>query len=355
MPSDFLDLIATWDGLAVVVHHDQPTGSWIFICMHDVTLGPATGGTRLKSYPSHDEAVLDGMRLAAGMTAKWAAIDIDFGGGKAVLDVPQGLAGEDRDGLLRRYGELVESLRGGFLTGEDLGTSTRDMRIVAERTGSVQGFHPVLGKLDPSPYTARGVFSGIRAALGRAYGSEEVAGRRVLIEGMGNVGWRLAELLRSAGAELLVTDLDDDRVARAASELGATPVSGRDAYEAPCDVYAPCAIGATLNEESIPRLACRLVAGSANNQLAEPADAERLLERGILYAPDFIINAGGAMSFALMEGGLHDTDALMERMEAIGETLRETLGEAAERGESPTAAAGRRVERALARRRQERG
>jgi leucine dehydrogenase len=341
--------IRAWDGQAVVSRYDRQTDSWIFISMHDDTLGPFTGGTRMKSYASLGEALEDGQRLAAGMTAKWAALGMAYGGGKAVLAVPAPLEGEAREGLLRRYGRLITSLGGRFRTGEDMGTRPEDMCILAEETEFVHGFDRETGeKLDPSPYTARGVWSGIVAGCGEVFGSEDLSGRTVLIEGMGNVGWGLGELLHRSGAELLVADIDPARCESAVRELGAKVVATAAVPDTACDVYAPSAIGATVNRETIPRLGCRLIAGSANNQLAEPADAGRLVERGIAYVPDYVINGGGAMSFGLMSAGEKDPAVLRRKVEGIGDTVRELLREAAARGESPVAAADRRVQRVLA-------
>ncbi len=341
--------IRAWDGQGVVCRYDRETDSWIFISMHDHTLGPFTGGTRMKSYPSLGEALEDGQRLATGMTAKWAALGMPYGGGKAVLAVPGPLEGQAREGLLRRYGRLIASLGGRFRTGEDMGTTPDDMCILAEETEYVHGFDRQTGKkLDPSPYTARGVWSGIVAGCVEVFGSDDLSGRTVLIEGLGHVGWRLAELLRQSGAGLLVADIDAARCESAAQEFGATVVEPERVASTECDVYAPSAIGATVNRDTIPTLACRLVAGSANNRLAEPTDAQRLVERGIAYVPDYVINGGGAMSFGLMSTGEKDPGVLRRQVETIGETVRDLLREAAERGESPVAAADRRVERVLA-------
>ncbi len=339
-------LTAAWDGLGVVCRYDKPTGTWIFICLHNDKLGPPTGGTRMKVYPDLDEALLDGMRLAEGMTYKWAGIGIPGGGGKAVLALEKPLEGEVRTGLLHRYGELVESLKGSFRTGEDLGITTDDMKTVAERTRHVQGFRDG-EKVNPSPFTAQGVYSGIRAAMGVVLGDDSPAGRSVLVQGVGNVGAGLAKLLADAGARVLINDLDEQRAAALASELGGEAVANGDLYGTECDVYAPCAVGATLNRDTIPRLKCKIVGGSANNQLAEETDSARLRERGIVYAPDYIINAGGALSFALLEQGVTDGDEILRRMETVGQTVGEILTEAERENETPVAAARRRVERIL--------
>jgi leucine dehydrogenase len=349
------ELIASWDGLGVVVRHDAPTGTWIFIALHDDTLGRPTGGTRLKVYPAPEDGLRDAMRLAEGMTHKWAAVGVDFGGGKAVLAVPREFNGEERRGLLHRYGHLVESLHGGFSTGEDLGTSPDDMAEIAAATRHVMGGHGADGNpLDPGPYTARGVFRGMAAAVRHALGGD-LAGRRVLVQGVGDVGAPLARLLAGAGAVLLLSDIDPARAAALAAELGGTAVPAGAVYDTPCEVFAPCAVGGILNRDTIPRLACRAVAGSANNQLAEEADAERLHRRGILYAPDYVVNGGGALAFGLIELGTTDPPTLFARVEALGDSLGDLFAEAAARDESPLAASRRRVEQALARGRAARG
>jgi leucine dehydrogenase len=245
--------IRAWEGKGVVCRYDRKTDSWIFICLHRDTLGPFTGGTRLTSYPSLDAALEDGMRLAGGMTRKWAALGMEYGGGKAVLAVPGPLESEARSGLLRRYGRLVESLGGRFRTGEDLGTTPEDMCLLAEETRYVHGFDRETGeKVDPSPYTARGVWAGIAGGCAELFGSDDLTGRAVLVEGLGHVGWRLAELLRESGARLLVADIDAGLSERAVEELGATAVQPADVAATPCDVYAPCAVGATVNRLMLP-------------------------------------------------------------------------------------------------------
>ena len=349
---EMLSIIAAWDGLGVVVRYDRPTGTWIFIALHDDTLGRPTGGTRLRVYPTPEDGLRDALRLAEGMTSKWAAVGIDFGGGKAVLALPGPLAGEARRGLLRRYGRLVHSLHGSFSTGEDLGTTPEDMaEIAAEAPWVMGGAGPDGLPLDPGPFTARCVFRGAVAAVRHAFDGG-VAGRTFLVQGLGDVGGPLARLLAGAGARLLVSDLDATRIAALTTEVGDAAVQivpPEAIYDTPCDVFAPCAIGGVLNRETIPRLTCRVIAGSANNQLAEEADAERLHERGILYAPDYVINGGGALSFGLMELGETDPDFLFAKVEALGDSLGELFREAAERGESPLRTSQRRVRKALAR------
>lgn len=365
---DLQSLIQSWDGLAVVTHFDLATGTWMFIALHDRTLGRPTGGTRIRQYESPAEGLYDAMHLAEGMTHKWAAADLPYGGGKAVLAVPEPIQGEAREALLRRYGKLVDSLRGGFATGEDLGTTPRDMATIAEETEYVIGGHQ--GQMtDPGPFTARGVFAALQATVRAAFGDDELSGRTVLIQGVGDVGAPLARRLADAGARLLLSDPHEERVRKLMDELapgkgaedgteseedsddGFSPrvVPPDEVYDTPCDVFAPCAVGFVLSQETVPRLRCRAVAGSANNQLADLEAAELLHQRGIVYAPDYIANGGGAIAFGMMEQGVDDRDILFARIDKIGDALDEIFEEAADHDESPVRAAQRRVERILAR------
>ena len=347
---DFLELLEDWDGIGVLVRRDQPTGTWIFVALHDDTLGPATGGCRMKVYERPEDGLVDALRLAEGMTHKWAAMDFPFGGGKTVLAVPHELEGNERRGLLHRFGELLNSLGGRYGTGADLGTTTEDMQTIAEVSEYVIGVHGrTEGPMDPSPYTALGVFEGIRAALQHRFGSDELEGRTVLVEGVGAVGAPLAERLADAGATLLVADIDVGRAAEVAGRLGGRTVPLAEVSGTACDVYSPCAVGATLNDDSLPALACAIVAGAANNQLARPALAAALHERGILYAPDYVINGGGAMAFTSIYLGVDDLDELDRRVAGIGTRLESIFREAAERGSSPVIAAQAHVARVLQR------
>ncbi len=342
------ELIREWPGLGIVSRFDEPTGTWVFIALHDNRLGRPTGGTRLRVYTAPEDGLLDAMRLAEGMTFKWAGLELPMGGGKAVLAAPGPLEGEARSGLLRRYGSLIEGLAGAFATGEDLGTTTADMEVIGEETRYVHLFPDEDGTAtDPGPFTARGVFRGIEAAL-EAVGEPGLESRSVLVQGIGDVGWPLAGLLADAGARILVADVDGERLAAACDRFGAESVPPEAVYETACDVFAPCAIGEVLDPETIPRLRCRIVAGSANSQLAEPGDAQRLHERGILYAPDYIVNGGGALAFGLLASGETDRERLYERMDLVGERLRAIFEEARGNSESPAVTAERQVRRTLA-------
>lgn len=343
------ETIQAFDGVGVITRFDQPTGTWMFICLHDDTLGGATGGTRMRVYDDPADGLIDAMRLSRGMTSKWAALDLPHGGAKAVLAVPEIPSGETRVGLLERYGALVQSLGGTFSTGEDMGTTPEDFAIIGRKTRYIHGFNPETGeKIDPGPYTARGVYAGMKAAAHEVFGNG-LAGKAVLIQGAGHVGGRLAQLVRDDGGHVLLADIDEALVAAIAREVDGEIVPPDTVYDADCDIYSPCALGATLNATTIPRLRCKLVAGSANNQLATEEDSARLHERGIVYAPDYVVNGGGALAFSLLSSGERDFAVLMSRMDDVGVSIGELIADASSHNESPVAAADRRVQRVLQR------
>jgi leucine dehydrogenase len=350
MKDGMRELLKEWNGLGVVQGYDYETGTWMFIALHDATLGPMVGGCRMKSYPAPEDGARDAMRLAQGMTYKWAAIDFPFGGGKSVLAIPRPLEGGERRGLLRRFGRLLESLHGGYATGVDLGTTPEDMDVLAEASQYVMG-HGVSGSgtEDPGPYTALGVYAGIRAGLEAVNGSADVAGKSVLIQGAGDVGAPLARMLGDSGAEVLISDLDEGLAQKLAAEIGGRTIPVDETYDTSCDVFAPCAVGAILNQTTIPQLNCRIVAGSANNQLDRSDDAELLHERGILYAPDYVVNAGGAIAFGMMHLGESSEEAMRDRVREIENTLGRIFSEASQSEESPVHGAKRVAEDALRR------
>jgi leucine dehydrogenase len=347
-PGSLENLIGGWNGLAVISHRDSRTGTWIFIALHDNRRGVPTGGTRLRRYDRPADGLIDALRLAEGMTYKWAAVDLDAGGGKGVLCLSEQLSAAERPGLFERYGELVEGLCGAFGTGRDLGTTDADMLAIARKCRFVHGVDRETGtSRDPGPYTARGVLAAIEATVAHACDAPGLEGKRVLVQGVGAAGGPLSRLLAARGARLLLSDIDAERAASLAVELGGTAVAADETYDSDCDVYAPCAVGATLNEETIPRLRCRVVAGSANNQLGVPEDAARLHERGIVYAPDYLANGGGALAFGLMARGETDEQTLMRRVDGIGASMTEVLESAATRNESPAIAMQRVVRERL--------
>jgi leucine dehydrogenase len=345
----FEELLEGWDGQQAVIRRDRASGSWMFVCIHSTRLGPAGGGTRMKVYDSPADGLADAMRLSGAMTAKLALAGLPLGGGKAVLAVSEIPAGEERRRLLLRYAELVQSLGGTYRTSSDVNTGEADMDVIAERTRYVFGCSVAKGGAgSPAPPTARGVYHGIRASVAHALGSDRLAGVRVLVQGAGNVGSRLAELLAADGADVVVADVDTARAHALAERVGGSVVAAGDAYETSCDVYAPCALGGTLGAEAVARLRCRVVAGSANNQLAEPEAADLLRARGILYAPDYVINAGGAVAIVGLEQLGWSDDDVESALARIGDTLREIYTRAEADGSTTAAAADKLVAARLA-------
>jgi leucine dehydrogenase len=344
----FEDLLRSWDGEEVVIRYDEPSGAWIFLCVHSTALGPAGGGTRMRVYDNPGDALADAMRLSQAMTVKMAVANAERGGGKAVLAVPELPTGEARRSLLLRYGQLVASLGGTYRTAGDMNISPADLDVVKEVCPWVYGTTGAGGNSGRG--TARGVVHGIRASVEHVFGSPDLAGRRVLVQGAGAVGADLVRDLLDDGAEVLVADVDENR----AAATGATVVAAGDALVTECDVYAPCAVGGTLNAQTIPQLRCRIVAGSANNQLAERADASRLRDAGILYAPDYVVNAGGVIQLiGLEERGWSEAE-LEQGLAGIGDTLRRIYADADVAGISPAEAAERLAAERIAQGRQER-
>ncbi len=345
----FEELLEGWDGEEVAVRFDPEFRTWMFVCVHSTALGPACGGTRMKVYPVPGDALRDGLRLSGAMTAKSAVAGLPLGGGKAVLAVPEIPEGERRRELLLRYGDLVSSLGGTYITACDMNTSEADMDVVGERCRHVFGRSIACGGSGASaPATAIGVFHGIVACVERAFGSTVLAGRTVVVQGVGAVGRRLAGHLVEAGATVALSDIVEDRARRAGEELGATVVPPQEDLARECDVFSPCATGGVLSSASIPTLRCRVVAGAANNQLAERADAELFTPRGILYAPDYVINAGGIIHLASLELLGEDESARDERLRRVGETLTQVFDVADAEGISTEAAAERLVSWRLA-------
>ena len=338
----FEDLLEGWDGEEAVIRYDADSGAWMFVCIHSTALGPGGGGTRLRVYPTAADGLADAMKLSGAMTRKFAAADIPRGGAKAVLAVPELPQGDARRKLLLRYGELVASLGGTYRTAGDMNISPADLDVVAERCPWVYGTTGRGGNSGRG--TAIGTLHAIRATVEHVLGSPDLAGRRILVQGVGAVGADLVRLLQADGAEVLVSDVDESR----AATTGATVVPAADVIGADCDLYAPCAVGGTLNAETIPLLRCRAVAGCANNQLAEPEDSERLRERGILYAPDYVVNAGGIVQLIGLEDEGWNETQLEERLAGIGDTLRSLFAEAEAEGITPAEAADRLVRRRLA-------
>jgi len=335
----FEELLRDWDGEEAVVRFDRESGAWMFVCVHSTARGPACGGTRLRVYPTPADGLADAMRLSQAMTVKMAVANADRGGGKAVLAVPELPQGAARRALLLRYAKLVTALGGTYRTAGDMNITPADLDIVAEICPWVYGTTGAGGNSGRG--TAIGVLHAIHASVEHRFGSPDLAGRRVLVQGVGSVGHTLAGLLAAEHAEVLVSDVDAARAAAVAAEVGGAAVAADDAVETDCDVYSPCAVGGTLNADSIPRLRCKVIAGSANNQLAEPDDAGRLNAAGILYAPDYVASAGGVIQLLGLVDHGWDEKELARKLAAIGDTLRGLFTDADAAGITPAAAAER--------------
>ena len=325
------DQMATMGHERVLFCSNPEVGLQAIIAVHSTVLGPGLGGVRMYPFASLDEALTDVLRLSRGMTYKAAATGLNLGGGKAVII---GDPKTDKsEALLRCFGTYVESLGGLYITAEDVGTKTEDMELIHQETRWVTGVSPDLGGGgDPSPVTAFGVLQGIKASAQQVFGSAELRGRSVAIQGLGSVGRHLANYLHQEGAKLFGCDLEPAAIERAQAELGLEPVAADAIFDVPCDVFAPCALGAILNERTIPRLACRIVAGAANNQLADPdRDGPALAARGIVYAPDFVINAGGLINvYSELTG--YNKERSMRMARGIFETATHVFEIAARRG-----------------------
>jgi leucine dehydrogenase len=332
----------------VLFCRDEPTGLCAIIAIHSTALGPAAGGTRLWTYASDDDALYDVLRLSQGMSYKNAMAGLKFGGGKAVIMKMPGFDGSDA--LFERFGEFVDTLGGDYVTAEDVGMSEEIMATIARKTRHVSGLPLQSGKAggDPSPKTAYGLCCGIRSAVKVGLGREGLDGVRVAVQGVGNVGYHLCKLLHAAGATLLVSDLDETRVDRVCGEFGAERVSSAEILHADADVLAPCALGAVLHEESIPRIRARIIAGGANNQLRSPEDGQRLADAGILYAPDYVINAGGIINVACEYFGDVDDAGVTDLVAQIGPRLTAIFEEAARTGEPTNVIADRQARKIIA-------
>jgi len=307
----------------VVRVRDAASGLDAFIAVHDTTLGPALGGMRMWPYASADEALTDVKRLARGMTFKSAIAHTGLGGGKSVIiGDPSQIKSEQ---LYLAMGEFIQSLGGTYITAEDVNTTIHDLEIVRRKTDFVTGLSLESGSSgNPSPFTAGGCFLGIGACLERVFGSDSCEGRVVALQGLGAVGSGLARRLAAAGAKVYGADIRHDRLQELADEFGLIPVDEQDVLTMECDVFAPCALGGLLNDETIPQLRCKIIAGSANNQLLTRAHGDALRARGILYAPDYVINAGGIINVAceLLPGG-YSKDESIARIRRIPAALRE--------------------------------
>jgi leucine dehydrogenase len=324
----------------VVYNHDPASGLKAIIAIHSTALGPALGGTRFYPYGSEEEALADVLRLARGMSYKAAAAGLDLGGGKAVIiGDPKRIKSE---ALLRAHGRFVESLGGRYITAEDVGTYTGDMDVVARETSYVTGLSEAHGGAgDPSIMTAFGVFTGMHAVAEELWKDHSLEGRHVVVQGVGKVGHELCRLLSGAGVRLTVADVDVDHVATAVKEFSAETVEPDKVHATECDILAPCALGAIVNDDTLPELKCAAIAGSANNVLARSEHGYALRQLGVLYAPDYVINSGGLINVAdELRGYSHER--ARARTEGIYGALRSIFHRATEEG-IPTSEAADRV------------
>jgi leucine dehydrogenase len=317
----------------VVFLHDDASGLKAIIAIHSTVLGPALGGLRMWPYASEEEALTDVLRLSRGMTYKAAVSGLNLGGGKAVLiGDPESHKSE---ALFRNLGRLIDGLGGRYITAEDVNTSVSDMEYVLMETDYVVGVPEVHGGGgDPSPFTAYGVLRGIEACLMRKYGNTEMDQRSFAVQGVGHVGAHLVGLLRERGGKVFVTDINQERVQQMVDDLGAEAVPMADIYDVDANVYAPCALGATINEDTVPRLKCDIVAGAANNQLETTDWGTALEERGIVYAPDYALNAGGLMNVAVELQG-YDQERAYRMVNGVYDNI-ERIFKVAERDSIPS-------------------
>lgn len=331
------DRMTLYEHEQVIWCFDRPTGLRAIIAIHNTSRGPALGGTRMYPYKNEKDALDDVLRLAQGMTFKAAVAGLPLGGGKAVIIGDP--ARDKSEALLRAYGKFLNTLNGRFITAEDAGTCLNDMDIIRKETAYVAGTSlEAGGSGDPSPLTALGVFLGIKAALGEVYGTEEMTGKCIAVQGVGKVGAHLLSLLAGSGARLIVSDANKERAAEAASRYGAQIVAPEEIYAAECDVFAPCALGGVINKATISRLRCRIIAGAANNVLAGDRYGDMLHRQGILYVPDYVINGGGLINVATeLEG--YRRDKAEEKVKGIYGTVRDVLARAKREGIPPFRAA----------------
>ncbi|MBL7717856.1 MAG: Glu/Leu/Phe/Val dehydrogenase [Flavipsychrobacter sp.] len=317
MQQSVFDLMQEMGHEQVVFCHDPNSGLNAIIAIHNTTLGPALGGTRLWNYNSHQEGVIDALRLSRGMTYKAAISGLNLGGGKAVIIGDA--AKVKSEALWRRYGKFVNSLNGKYITAEDVNTSAKDMEYISMETKSVTGVPEYMGGSgDPSPFTAYGVFIGMKASAKKAWGNDSLAGKKVLVQGVGHVGQYLVGHLVDAGAKVYISDINEARIKETTDKFRAVEViNNADIFNLDMDIYAPCALGATVNTESINAMKCAVIAGAANNQLAvETEHGPMLVKKGIIYAPDFLINAGGLINVGAELDG-YNRERVMGNVEKI--------------------------------------
>lgn len=335
-----------YDYEQLIMCQDKESGLKAIIAIHDTTLGPALGGCRMWTYASEEQAIEDALRLARGMTYKNAAAGLNLGGGKTVI-IGDPFKDKNEE-MFRALGRFIQGLNGRYITAEDVGTTVSDMDMIHEETNYVTGISPAFGSSgNPSPITAYGVYLGMKAAVKEAFGEESLQGKKVAVQGLGNVAYTLCEYLHRDGAQLIVTDINQKAIDRVVENFGATAVSPEDIYNQDVDIFAPCALGAIINDETISQLKVKVIAGSANNQLQESRHGQILHERGILYAPDYVINAGGVINVADELYG-YNRDRAMKRVETIYDSLTKIFAISKEENIPTYVAANRLAEKRIA-------
>ena len=337
---EFFSYMEESDYEQLVFCQDKNSGLKAIIAIHDTTLGPALGGSRMWTYDSEADAIEDALRLAKGMTYKNAAAGLNLGGGKTVII---GDPKKDKNPeMFRAFGRYIQSLNGRYITAEDVGTDEHDMDLIHMETDFVTGTSAGPGSSgNPSPITGYGIYKGMKAAAMEAFGDASLEGRTVAVQGMGNVAYALSEHLHKEGARLIVTDINENAVKRAIDAFGAEAVSPDEIYSVDCDIYAPCALGAVINDETIPQLKAKVIAGSANNQLKTNEHGHRIHEMGIVYAPDYVINSGGVINVSDELNGYNKQRA-MKKVETIYDNLMQVF-EISRRDNIPTYIAADRM------------
>ncbi len=336
-----------YDYEQLVFCQDEASGLKAIIAIHDTTLGPALGGARMWTYATEENAIEDALRLARGMTYKNAAAGLNLGGGKTVI-IGDPFKDKNEE-MFRALGRFIQGLNGRYITAEDVGTTVTDMDLIHEETNYVTGISPAFGSSgNPSPVTAYGVYRGMKAAAKEAFGTDSLEGRTISVQGLGNVAYKLCEYLHNEGAKLVVTDINQAAIDRVVNDFGARAVTPEEIYSQEVDIFSPCALGAILNDETIPQLKAKVIAGSANNQLQDSRHGDYLHELGIVYAPDYVINAGGVINVADELYG-YNRERAMKRVDGIYDSI-EKIFDISKRDGIPTyVAANRLAEERIAR------
>ncbi|QDP99166.1 Glu/Leu/Phe/Val dehydrogenase [Lysinibacillus fusiformis] len=336
-----------YDYEQLVFCQDEASGLKAIIAIHDTTLGPALGGARMWTYATEENAIEDALRLARGMTYKNAAAGLNLGGGKTVI-IGDPFTDKNEE-MFRALGRFIQGLNGRYITAEDVGTTVSDMDLIHEETNYVTGISPAFGSSgNPSPVTAYGVYRGMKAAAKEAFGTEMLEGRTIAVQGLGNVAYKLCEYLHNEGAKLVVTDINQAAIDRVVNDFGATAVAPEEIYSQEVDIFSPCALGAILNDDTIPQLKAKVIAGSANNQLQDSRHGDYLHELGIAYAPDYVINAGGVINVADELYG-YNRERAMKRVDGIYDSIERIFAISKRDGVPTYVAANRLAEERIAR------